>query len=90
MMIIAVASSDVSGTDQGETMQTIQRFTHIVGLAVAGLVAASGLAQAQLTNADVGLDETNTQTGDTIVTSTGGFFSARAFFTNTNDSHTAF
>jgi hypothetical protein len=66
-------------------MQTTQRFIHIVGLAVAGLVAASGLAHAQLTNADVGLDETNTQTGDTAVTSTGGFFSARAFFTNTGD-----
>ena len=36
-------------------------------------------------NADVGLDETNTQTSDTMVSSTGGFFSARAFFANPGD-----
>jgi hypothetical protein len=35
--------------------------------------------------ADVGVNPTFEQTGPTTVTSTGGFFSGRAFFTNTTD-----
>jgi hypothetical protein len=42
-----------------------------------------GGAQAQVLNADVGVNPTYDQTGSTLadVTSTGGFFSARAFVT---------
>ena len=54
-------------------------------MAVAGLVAAAGVAQAQLVNADVGINPTYQQTGPTTVTSTGGFFSARAFVTTSGD-----
>jgi hypothetical protein len=42
-----------------------------------------GGAQAQVLNADVGVNPAYDQTGSTLadVTSTGGFFSARAFVT---------
>jgi hypothetical protein len=56
-----------------------------LGFAAGGLVAAGGAAQAQLTSADVGVNPTFEQTGPSTVTSTGGFFSGRAFFTNTTD-----
>ena len=62
-----------------------KQFVHAIGLAVAGLVAGAGAAHAQLTQADVGVNPTFEQTGPTTVTSTGGFFSGRAFFTNTTD-----
>jgi hypothetical protein len=66
-------------------MQTAKSSLYIVGLAVAGFVAAAGGAHAQLTSADVGVNPTFEQTGPTTVSSTGGFFSGRAFFTNTTD-----
>ena len=62
-----------------------KQFVHAIGLAVAGLVAGVGAAHAQLTQADVGVNPTFEQTDPTTVTSTGGFFSGRAFFTNTTD-----
>jgi hypothetical protein len=62
-----------------------KQFVHAIGLAVAGLIAGDGAAHAQLTQADVGVNPTFEQTGPTTVTSTGGFFSGRAFFTNTTD-----
>jgi len=62
-----------------------KQFVHAIGLAVAGLIAGAGAAHAQLTQADVGVNPTFEQTGPTTVTSTGGFFSGRAFFTNTTD-----
>jgi hypothetical protein len=40
---------------------------------------------AQVTEADVGINPTFEQTGPNTVTSTGGFFSARAFLTNQSD-----
>ena len=55
------------------------------GLALAGFVAAFGGAHAQVTEADVGLNATNEQTGPTTVTTTGGFFSARAFVNSSTD-----
>ncbi len=54
-----------------------------LALAAAGLVA--GAAQAQVSRADVGINPTYEQTGPTTVTSTGGFFSARAFVTTSGD-----
>ncbi|HEY5207074.1 MAG TPA: PEPxxWA-CTERM sorting domain-containing protein [Roseiarcus sp.] len=62
-----------------------KQFIHAIGLAVAGLAAGAGAAHAQLTSADVGLNPTFTQSDPTTVTSTGGFFSGRTFFTNTTD-----
>jgi hypothetical protein len=62
-----------------------KQFIYAVGLAVAGLVVGAGTAYAQLTSPDVGVNPTFEQTGPTTVTSTGGFFSGRAFFTNTTD-----
>ena len=62
-----------------------KQFVHAIGLAVAGLVAGAGAAHAQLTQADVGVNPTFEQTDPTTVTSMGGFFSGRAFFTNTTD-----
>ena len=56
-----------------------------LGLAAAGLVADAGVAQAQVTNADVGINPTYEQTDANTVVSTGGFFSARAFVTGTTD-----
>ncbi len=62
-----------------------KRFMHAVGLAAAGLLATAGLAHAQLTEADIGVNPTFEQTDATTVNSTGGFFSARAFVTNESD-----
>jgi hypothetical protein len=62
-----------------------KQFRRAIGLIVAGLVAGAGAAHAQLTQADVGVNPTFEQTDPTTVTSTGGFFSGRAFFTNTTD-----
>jgi hypothetical protein len=56
-----------------------------IGLAVASFVAALGGANAQVTVADVGVNPTFDQTGSTTVTSTGGFFSGRAFVTDASD-----
>jgi hypothetical protein len=53
---------------------------------VAGLTAAiAGGAQAQVKNADVGVNPTFEQTGATTVNSSGGFFSARAFVNSSTD-----
>jgi hypothetical protein len=57
-----------------------KQFIRAIGLAVAGCVALGG-ANAQVTEADVGVNPTFEQTGPTMVTSTGGFFSGRAFVT---------
>jgi len=56
-----------------------------IGLALAGLVAGAGAAQAQLVKADVGIDPTFQQTDPTTVTATGGFFSAGAFVNSASD-----
>lgn len=61
------------------------RFIKPFVLTLAGFVAAAGTAHAQLMSADVGVNPTFEQTGPSTVTSTGGFFSARAFFTNSTD-----
>jgi hypothetical protein len=66
-------------------MGTMRRSVYSLGLAAAGLVAAAGVTQAQVTSADVGVNPTFEQTGATTVSSTGGFFSARAFVNSSND-----
>jgi hypothetical protein len=66
-------------------MQVKRKFIHIVGLALTGVVAVAGTAQAQVTDADVGVNPTFEQTGATTVSSTGGFFSARAFVNSGSD-----
>jgi len=66
-------------------VQVKHKFIYIVGLALAGVVAGAGMAQAQVTNADVGVNPTFEQTGATTVSSTGGFFSARAFVNSSTD-----
>jgi hypothetical protein len=48
-------------------------------------LATAGPASAQLKSADVGINPTFEQTGASTVNSTGGFFSARAFFTSSTD-----
>jgi hypothetical protein len=58
---------------------------HAIGLAVAGLIAGAGAAQAQFVKADVGIDPTFAQTDPTTVSPTGGFFSARAFVNSESD-----
>ena len=68
------------GPHQGETMQVNRGLFHAIGLAVAALVTASA-ADAQLTEADIGVNPTFEQTDATTVNPTGGFFSARAFVT---------
>jgi hypothetical protein len=65
-------------------MRLRQKFIHIVGLALAGVVAAAGNAQAQVKNADVGVNRTYEQNLGGV-SSTGGFFSARAFVTSSTD-----
>jgi hypothetical protein len=59
-------------------MQTTGKSSSILGLAVVGLFAAAGGAEAQIVNADVGVNPTYEQTAGGV-NSTGGFFSARAF-----------
>jgi hypothetical protein len=66
-------------------MQGVQSAIYIAGLAVAGLLVGAGGAQAQLTEADIGVNPTFEQTDATTVNPTGGFFSARAFVTNQSD-----
>jgi len=44
-------------------VQVKHKFIYIVGLALAGVVAGAGMAQAQVTNADVGVNPTFEQTG---------------------------
>ena len=66
-------------------MRISHNFMNWIGVAVAGLVAAAGVAQAQIVNADVGINPTYEQTGPTTIMSTGGFFSARAFVTASGD-----
>jgi hypothetical protein len=66
-------------------MRGVQSAIYIAGLAVAGLFVGAGGAQAQLTEADIGVNPTFEQTDATTVTSTGGFFSARAFVTDESD-----
>jgi hypothetical protein len=73
-----------AGPHQGETMQVNRGLFHAIGLAVAALVTASA-ADAQLTEADIGVNPTFEQTDATTVNPTGGFFSARAFVTNASD-----
>lgn len=67
-------------------MRTMLKSFCVAGLAAAGL-AAAGAAQAQVTNADVGINPTYEQTGagPGAVTSTGGFFSARAYAAGSAD-----
>ena len=65
-------------------MQVNRGLFHAIGLAVAALVTASA-ADAQLTEADIGVNPTFEQTDATTVNPTGGFFSARAFVTNASD-----
>ena len=57
-------------------MQMNCGLVHAIGLAVAGLIATAGIARAQVTEADVGLNPTYQQTGPGPggVSSTGGFF----------------
>jgi PEP-CTERM motif len=66
-------------------MQGVKSAFYIAGLAIAGLVVVAGSAQAQLMEADIGVNPTFEQTDATTVNSTGGFFSARAFVTNESD-----
>ena len=66
-------------------MQINRGLIHAIGLAVAGLLAAGGVAHAGVVSADVGLNPTFEQTGPTTVTATGGFFSARAFVGSSGD-----
>jgi hypothetical protein len=49
-------------------MQMNRGLIHAIGLAVAGLVAGAGAAQAQLVKADVGVNPTFEQTDPTTVT----------------------
>jgi hypothetical protein len=53
-----------------------KQFIRTIGLAVAGFVAGAGVAHAQVTEADVGVNPTFEQTGATTITASGGFFSA--------------
>jgi hypothetical protein len=66
-------------------MRDTRRIFHALGLAAVGLVAAAGIAEAQVVNADVGVNKTFEQTAPMTVSSTGGFFSARAFVTTDTD-----
>ena len=65
-------------------MRTGRESILILGLAAAGLLAGAAVAQAQVVNADVGVNPTYEQTSGGV-TSTGGFFSARAFVTSSAD-----
>jgi PEP-CTERM motif len=62
-----------------------KHFLNTIGLAMAIFVAFAGGADAQVTSADVGVNKTFEQIGPSTVTSTGGFFSARAFFNDPGD-----
>jgi hypothetical protein len=67
-------------------MRTVRKSIHLVGLAAAGLLAAAGagVAEAQVMDADVGVNPTYLETLGGV-SSTGGFFSARAFVTSAGD-----
>jgi PEP-CTERM motif len=61
----------------------MSRSTFALSLAVG--LGLSSAALAQVTEVDIGINPTYTQTGPSTVTSTGGFFSARAFLTSASD-----
>jgi PEP-CTERM motif len=69
----------------GDTMRETRGVFHALGLAAVGLVGLAGTANAQVKSADVGVNKTFEQTGPMTVSSTGGFFSARAFVTADTD-----
>jgi PEP-CTERM motif len=66
-------------------MQGNRGLIHAIGLALAGLIAVSGAANAGILNADVGLNPLFEQTGPTTFTDLGGFFSGRAFVNSPSD-----
>jgi hypothetical protein len=66
-------------------MPNVRGLIGIIGCSLLGLLATAGAASAQLKSADVGINPTFEQTGASTVNSTGGFFSARAFFTSSTD-----
>jgi hypothetical protein len=53
--------------------------------AVLSVVCLGSAARAAVTEVDIGINPTYSQTGPTTVTSTGGFFSARAFLDSSSD-----
>jgi hypothetical protein len=59
----------------------------LVGAAVVALLSAGTAwrAEAAITEIDIGINPTFTQTGPTAVMATGGFFSARAFLNSSGD-----
>jgi hypothetical protein len=61
---------------RGTEIMQGKQFIRTIGLAVAGFVAGAGVAHAQVTEADVGVNPTFEQTGATTITASGGFFSA--------------
>jgi hypothetical protein len=65
-------------------MRTTRNLIRILGIAAVGAIATAGAAKAQVMNADVGVNPTYEQTLGGV-TSTGGFFSARAFVTSSGD-----
>ena len=52
---------------------------------VLAVVGSAGGAQAGLTGVDIGINPTYAQTGPNTVTTTGGFFAARAFLASASD-----
>jgi hypothetical protein len=78
----AVTGWLVSG---GRKVMQGRQFIGAIGWAVASFVTAVGGAHAQVTEADVGINPTFEQTDPMAVSSTGGFFSARAFITTQSD-----
>jgi hypothetical protein len=79
-----VISTGLGRAVSGETMQTAKSVLHIFGLVAVGFLAAGGFAHAQVTEADVGVNKTFTQTSGGV-TSAGGFFGGRAFVTGAGD-----
>ncbi|HEY2707987.1 MAG TPA: PEP-CTERM sorting domain-containing protein [Caulobacteraceae bacterium] len=63
------------------------RFQAIAGgaLSIACLVGVAGAAKADVNEIDIGINPTYQQMGPTTVTSTGGFFAARAFLDSASD-----
>ena len=64
-------------------MTIVRRVLAAVAVALGAFAATAG-AEAQIETIDIGLNPTYQQTSAGVI-STGGFFSARAFFTSSND-----
>ena len=84
-MILTGVGCPKRRTDRGISCERVVDLFVVLDWPRPALLWTRGSLEAQVTSADVGINPTYEQTDANTVVSTGGFFSARAFFTGTTD-----